>query len=82
MTSLKLEIVQESPFSSLEEEALLNIMRTSDCLHRAFQRETGWQPKVDAQDGIARLYEWLAARQQQEKRKPAQAAAQAVAGAH
>lgn len=40
MTSLKLEIVQESPFSSLEEEALLNIMRTSDCLHRAFQRET------------------------------------------
>ncbi len=40
MSSLKLEIVQESPFSSLEEEALLNVMRTSDCLHRIFQRET------------------------------------------
>jgi DNA-binding MarR family transcriptional regulator len=40
MASLKLEIVQERPFSSVEEEALLNIMRTSDLLHRAFHRET------------------------------------------
>jgi len=40
MTSLKLEIVQERPFTSLEEEALLNLMRTSDCLQRAFQRKT------------------------------------------
>ena len=38
MTSLKQEIVQESPFSSAEEEALLNVMRTSDTLHRAFHR--------------------------------------------
>jgi DNA-binding MarR family transcriptional regulator len=36
MSGLKLEIVQERPFSSLEEEALLNLMRTSDTLHRAF----------------------------------------------
>ena len=40
MVSLKLEIVQEPPFSSPEEEALLNLMRTTDCLHRAFHRKT------------------------------------------
>ncbi len=31
MAGLKLEIVQEPPFFSVEEEALLNLMRTSDC---------------------------------------------------
>lgn len=36
MAGLKLEIVQEHPFASLEEEALLNLLRTSDCLNRAF----------------------------------------------
>jgi len=40
MTSLKLEIVQEPPFSSVEEEALLNLLRTSDCLQRAFHLKT------------------------------------------
>jgi DNA-binding MarR family transcriptional regulator len=40
MASLKREIVQERPFSSLEEEALLNLMRTADCLQRAFQRRS------------------------------------------
>jgi len=40
MASLKVEIVQEPPFSSAEEEALLNVMRTADCLHRAFHRRT------------------------------------------
>jgi DNA-binding MarR family transcriptional regulator len=40
MAGLKLEIVQEKPFSSLEEEALLNLMRTSDSLHRTFHRKT------------------------------------------
>ena len=40
MASLKLEIVQEPPFSSVEEEALLNLLRTSDAVHRAFQRKT------------------------------------------
>ena len=38
MASLKHEIAQERPFSSPEEEALLNLMRTADCLQRAFQR--------------------------------------------
>lgn len=37
--ALKHEIAQERPFSSTEEEAFLNLMRTSDCLHRAFQRK-------------------------------------------
>ena len=36
MAGLKLEIVQEPPFFSVEEEALLNLMRTSDCMHREF----------------------------------------------
>lgn len=40
MVSLKLEIVQEPPFSSQEEEALLNLMRTADCLQRAFHLKT------------------------------------------
>jgi len=40
MAALKHEIAQERPFSSIEEEALLNLMRTSDCLHRTFQRRT------------------------------------------
>jgi DNA-binding MarR family transcriptional regulator len=40
MAALRHEIAQESPFSSIEEEALLNLMRTTDCVHRAFQRRT------------------------------------------
>lgn len=40
MATLKKEIAQQKPFPSLEEEALLNILRTSDCLHRAVQRRT------------------------------------------
>jgi len=40
MARLKSEIAQTSPFSSLEEEAILNVMRTSDCFERAFQHKT------------------------------------------
>ena len=40
MASLKLEIVQEPPFFSVEDEALLNLLRTADCMHRAFHRKT------------------------------------------
>jgi DNA-binding MarR family transcriptional regulator len=40
MASLKREIAQQQPFSSTEEEALLNVMRTSDELHRAFHLGT------------------------------------------
>jgi len=40
MAALKHEIAQERPFASAEEEALLNLMRTADCVQRAFQRRT------------------------------------------
>jgi len=40
MASLKTEIAQASPFSSVQEEAILNVMRTSDCLQRTFQQKT------------------------------------------
>jgi DNA-binding MarR family transcriptional regulator len=40
VSDLKREIAQERPFSGPEEEALLNLMRTADCLHRAMQRTT------------------------------------------
>ena len=40
MAGLKLEISQEPPFSSVEEEALLNLVRTADAMHRAFHRKT------------------------------------------
>jgi DNA-binding MarR family transcriptional regulator len=43
MANLKLEIQQAPPFSSVEEEALLNLLRTSDCLNRALQQKIrGW----------------------------------------
>lgn len=40
MAELRKEILQQSPFASLEEEALLNMMRTADCLSRTVQRAT------------------------------------------
>lgn len=40
MVSLKAEIAQQRPFQSPQEEALLNIMRTADCLHREFHRRS------------------------------------------
>jgi DNA-binding MarR family transcriptional regulator len=40
MQGLKSEIEQQQPFTSTEEEAFLNLLRTSDCLERAFQRRT------------------------------------------
>jgi DNA-binding MarR family transcriptional regulator len=43
MANLKLEIMQEPAFSSTEEEAFLNLLRSSDCLQRAFQQKIrGW----------------------------------------
>ena len=39
MPNLKTEIEQQRPFSSPEEEALLNLLRTSDCLQRSVQRK-------------------------------------------
>ena len=55
MESLKLEIVQEPPFSSVEEEALLNLLRTSDCLHRALQRKTRNWGATSTQYNVLRI---------------------------
>lgn len=38
MASLKAEIEQSAPFSSVQEEALLNLLRTADRLNHAMQR--------------------------------------------
>ena len=39
MSALKEEIAQQRAFSSPEEEALLNLLRTADCLQRAMQHQ-------------------------------------------
>jgi len=46
----------------------------------AFRRETGWQPRVGADEGIALLFDWLAARQGRRVALPANDAV--AAGAH
>lgn len=40
LTSLKSEIAQQRPFASQAEEAILNLLRTADCLERALQHIT------------------------------------------
>jgi DNA-binding MarR family transcriptional regulator len=40
LASLRREIVQEKPFASAEEEALLNLLRTADFVERSIQRRT------------------------------------------
>ena len=49
---------------------------------RAFQQETGWQARVDADEGISRLFEWLSARQEKRSSPPAVSGLPLVAGAH
>jgi len=55
MAGLKLEIVQERPFPSIEEEALLNLLRTSDCLHRAFHLKTRSWGVTSTQYNVLRI---------------------------
>jgi DNA-binding MarR family transcriptional regulator len=55
MPGLKLEIVQERPFSSVEEEALLNLLRTSDSFQRAFHRETRHWGVTSTQYNVLRI---------------------------
>jgi DNA-binding MarR family transcriptional regulator len=55
MAALKDEIAQERPFSSIEEEALLNLMRTSDCLNRALQRRTRHWGITSTQYNVLRI---------------------------
>ncbi|KAA6457867.1 winged helix-turn-helix transcriptional regulator [Acidobacteria bacterium AB60] len=43
MPKLQSEIAQQRPFTSIAEEALLNLMRTADCVNRTAHRLTrGW----------------------------------------
>lgn len=55
MAALKHEIVQERPFSSPEEEALLNVLRTADCLQRAFQRMSREWGVTNTQYNVLRI---------------------------
>lgn len=55
MAGLKREIAQERPFSSKEEEAFLNLLRTSDCLERAFQRSTRHWGITSTQYNVLRI---------------------------
>jgi DNA-binding MarR family transcriptional regulator len=55
MASLKHEIAQERPFSSPEEEALLNVFRTADCLDRAFQRTSRAWGVTSTQYNVLRI---------------------------
>jgi CDP-paratose 2-epimerase len=64
-------------------EVLCDAWRTGDQRYyvsdtRAFEEATGWQRRVGAADGIARLYDWLVSR-----RTPAPAPlARQAAGVH
>jgi DNA-binding MarR family transcriptional regulator len=55
MAGLKQEIAQQSPFRSLEEEALLNLLRTADCLNRAFHLKTRAWGVTSTQYNVLRI---------------------------
>jgi DNA-binding MarR family transcriptional regulator len=55
MAGLKLEIAQEKPFASTEEEALLNLLRTADCLNRAFHLKTREWGVTSTQYNVLRI---------------------------
>jgi DNA-binding MarR family transcriptional regulator len=55
VSNLKREIAQERPFSGPAEEALLNLMRTADCLHRAMQRTTRAWGVTSTQYNVLRI---------------------------
>lgn len=55
MAGLKREIAQERPFSSDEEEALLNLLRTADCLERAFQHTSREWGVTSTQYNVLRI---------------------------
>jgi DNA-binding MarR family transcriptional regulator len=55
MAGLKLEIAQQHPFASLEEEALLNLLRTSDCLNRAIHLKTREWGVTSTQYNVLRI---------------------------
>ncbi|WP_420239561.1 MarR family winged helix-turn-helix transcriptional regulator [Telmatobacter bradus] len=55
MAGLKLEIIQDPPFFSLEEEGFLNLLRTADCLERIFHRKTRTWGLTSTQYNVLRI---------------------------
>jgi DNA-binding MarR family transcriptional regulator len=55
MAGLKLEIAQERPFTSIEEEALLNLIRTADCVNRAFHLQVRTWGVTSTQYNVLRI---------------------------
>jgi DNA-binding MarR family transcriptional regulator len=55
MANLKAEIEQIAPFSSIEEEAILNLLRTSDCMSRAFHQKTRAWGLTSTQYNVLRI---------------------------
>lgn len=55
MADLKQEIAQERPFSSIEEEALLNVVRTADWVSRTFQIEVRCWGVTSTQYNVLRI---------------------------
>jgi DNA-binding MarR family transcriptional regulator len=55
VASLKQEIAQEQPFASLEEEALLNLLRTADFFERAIQQKTRARGVTSTQYNVLRI---------------------------
>lgn len=55
MADLKQEIAQQRPFSSVAEEALLNLLRTADCVERAMQRKTRSWGVTSTQYNVLRI---------------------------
>jgi DNA-binding MarR family transcriptional regulator len=55
LASLKREIAQGKPFSSTEEEAILNLLRTADFLERAIQHRTRVYGVTSTQYNVLRI---------------------------
>jgi DNA-binding MarR family transcriptional regulator len=55
LAGLEHEIAQQQPFSSREEEALLNLMRTADYLQRAVQHQTREWGVTSTQYNVLRI---------------------------
>jgi DNA-binding MarR family transcriptional regulator len=55
LRDLQFEIAQQRPFSSLAEEALLNLMRTADCAVRSMQRATRQWGITSTQYNVLRI---------------------------
>ena len=55
LAGLKEEIAQRQPFSSVEEEAVLNLMRTSDAIQRVFHLRTRHWGVTTTQYNVLRI---------------------------